>query len=318
MAGSALALNALAKDYGRKLEWSGPLYESMKVEGPAIRLRFSHADGLMAKGGGPLNHFLVAGDDLDFVPAEARIDDGGVVVSSAGVPHPVAVRYAWQSNPEGCNLANAAGLPASPFCTDTADTYGKPLPLKGGDFAYPYATIDEKESAQATGWTFQRRRAKSARRQDGPGGERRPAVPLLGRSEWILAAGDPGLRACGRSVRRSLPAAIHRRRFRRRELHRHREATHRRSGGGFQVGTLDKPGGGWTSRGLSYVAKATDRGKPDRCRIRPQERRQSLGCVLVRIGVFMGGPRQGKSSRGQGGIPMRVLFMLVLAVFDGS
>ena len=34
------------------------------------------------------------------------------------VPHPVAVRYAWGDNPEGCNLYNGAGLPASPFRTD--------------------------------------------------------------------------------------------------------------------------------------------------------------------------------------------------------
>jgi sialate O-acetylesterase len=116
-AGVRLALNALAKDYGRKLEWSGPLYESMKVESSAIRLRFSHADGLMAKGGGSLKRFLVAGDDLDFVPAEARIDDGGVVVSSAAVPHPVAVpnpvkpgevhNIARQARPQQCQGKNA-------------------------------------------------------------------------------------------------------------------------------------------------------------------------------------------------------------------
>jgi sialate O-acetylesterase len=40
-----------------------------------------------------------------------------VIVSSAAVPVPVAVRYAWADNPT-CNLANDAGLLAAPFRTD--------------------------------------------------------------------------------------------------------------------------------------------------------------------------------------------------------
>ena len=39
------------------------------------------------------------------------------MVSSADVPMPLAVRYAWADNPD-CNLYNGAGLPASPFRTD--------------------------------------------------------------------------------------------------------------------------------------------------------------------------------------------------------
>jgi sialate O-acetylesterase len=31
---------------------------------------------------------------------------------------PVAVRYAWVNFPDGCNLFNAAGLPAAQFRTD--------------------------------------------------------------------------------------------------------------------------------------------------------------------------------------------------------
>jgi sialate O-acetylesterase len=37
------------------------------------------------------------------------------------VPAPVAVRYAWDDYPIGCNLYNAAGLPAAPFRSDTWD-----------------------------------------------------------------------------------------------------------------------------------------------------------------------------------------------------
>ena len=37
---------ALANVYGRKMEFSGPVYAGMKVEGDAIRISFTHAQGL--------------------------------------------------------------------------------------------------------------------------------------------------------------------------------------------------------------------------------------------------------------------------------
>jgi len=115
--GRRLALNALAKDYGKKIEFSGPVYDSMEVEGSKIRLTFSHAEGLQAKGG-ELERFEIAGADQKFVWATAKIEGSNVIVSSEEVPAPVAVRYAWANNPDGCNLYNAADLPASPFRTD--------------------------------------------------------------------------------------------------------------------------------------------------------------------------------------------------------
>ena len=115
--GDRLARIALAKVYGHKLEYSGPAYESMKVEGSAIRLKFSHADGLVARDG-TLKWFTIAGADGKFVPAEARIDGRTVVVSSSEVATPAAVRYAWVNYPEGGHLYNAAGLPAAQFRTD--------------------------------------------------------------------------------------------------------------------------------------------------------------------------------------------------------
>jgi sialate O-acetylesterase len=116
--GGRLALAALAKTYGQKVVYSGPMYRSMKREDGKIRLRFDHVeDGLVAKGG-KLTGFAVAGADHKFVWADAEIDGNSVVVSSPRVPEPVAVRYAWAANPV-CNLFNGAGLPASPFRTDT-------------------------------------------------------------------------------------------------------------------------------------------------------------------------------------------------------
>jgi sialate O-acetylesterase len=116
--GTRLALAALANVYGRKLEYSGPAYRRMKVEGERVRLSFDHAEGgLVARDGERLKGFAVAGEDGRFVWADAIIEGGEVVVSSPEVKKPTAVRYAWADNP-AANLYNRAGLPASPFRTD--------------------------------------------------------------------------------------------------------------------------------------------------------------------------------------------------------
>ncbi len=115
--GRRLALCALGESYGRKTEYSGPWYHSMKVTGNEIRLSFDHLDGGLAAKGGELHGFAIAGEDRNFVWANASIDGNHVLVSSPAVPKPVAVRYGWDINPV-CNLYNHAGLPAVPFRTD--------------------------------------------------------------------------------------------------------------------------------------------------------------------------------------------------------
>lgn len=116
--GQRLAVWALATTYQKPVVPSGPIYRSMTVEGSGIRLRFEHAAGGLASASGPLRTFVVAGADRRFKTAMAVIDGAAVLVSSPEVPAPVAVRYAWADNPDGCNLRNLAGLPASPFRTD--------------------------------------------------------------------------------------------------------------------------------------------------------------------------------------------------------
>ena len=116
--GQRLALWALATTYNKPIAYSGPLYDSMKIMGPEVRIRFTHAGaGLEARGGGRLQGFAIAGADRKFHWADARIEGDAVVVSSRDVPDPVAVRYAWADSPQ-CNLFNLDGLPASPFRTD--------------------------------------------------------------------------------------------------------------------------------------------------------------------------------------------------------
>ena len=116
--GKRLALIAQAQDYGQAVEYSGPMYTSMDVEGERIRLHFSHVDGGLVAKNGPLTGFAIAGADRQFYWAQARIENDTVVVQSDLAPNPVAVRYAWADNP-ACNLYNRAALPASPFRTDS-------------------------------------------------------------------------------------------------------------------------------------------------------------------------------------------------------
>jgi sialate O-acetylesterase len=117
--GDRLSRIALANVYGQKIEYSGPVYDSMKIENGAIRISFTHLGGGLVAKGGPLKTFVIAGSDGKFVPADATIDGDTVVVSSPSVSSPAAARYAWENYPDGCNLYNAAGLPAPPFRTDT-------------------------------------------------------------------------------------------------------------------------------------------------------------------------------------------------------
>lgn len=138
--GLRLALIALGDAYGKPIEYSGPLYDSMKVEGNKVRLKFTHlGGGLISRDGGPLKHFAIAGSDQKWVDATAEIDGDSIVVSSPAVAAPVAVRYAWAANPDGCNLWNKAGLPASPFRTDDwkvitqGDWYFKTAPVHAAD-----------------------------------------------------------------------------------------------------------------------------------------------------------------------------------------
>jgi sialate O-acetylesterase len=109
---------ARANVYGEKIEYYGPMYQSMQVEGNSIRVKFTHVGGGLVARGGDLKWFQVAGAERNFVDATARIDGDTIVVTAPGVSAPVAVRYAWHRWPQGANLYNADGLPASQFRSD--------------------------------------------------------------------------------------------------------------------------------------------------------------------------------------------------------
>ncbi|OGV60146.1 MAG: hypothetical protein A2X45_13250 [Lentisphaerae bacterium GWF2_50_93] len=127
--GKRLELSALKVAYGQDVVFSGPTYDSMKVDGDKIVLSFKNIGGGLVAKDGDLKQFAIAGDDPSspegsataskvFVWAKAKIDGDKVIVWSEEVKKPVAARYAWANNPEGCNLYNKEGLPAVPFRTD--------------------------------------------------------------------------------------------------------------------------------------------------------------------------------------------------------
>jgi sialate O-acetylesterase len=115
--GERLVLAARAEAYGEKIEYSGPVYKSMKVDGNKIILTFDHVGGGLVIKGNELKDFTIAGEDKKFVPAMAKIVKDKVVVSAEGIDNPVAVRAGWRFCPQ-MNLYNKENLPATPFRTD--------------------------------------------------------------------------------------------------------------------------------------------------------------------------------------------------------
>jgi sialate O-acetylesterase len=117
--GKRLSLAAQKLAYGEKeIVSSGPIYQSMQINGNKIILSFSEIGSGLTMKGDQLHSFAIAGSDNQFVWAEAKIENNRVIVWNDRIANPVAVRYAWADNPEGANLYNKEGLPASPFRTD--------------------------------------------------------------------------------------------------------------------------------------------------------------------------------------------------------
>lgn len=136
--GVRLSLIARHLVYGEDIVYTGPTYDSMKVEGNKVWITFKNTGGGLAIGAPPwspsgrippvaseLKGFAIAGPDQKWVWAQARINRDQVVVSSDQAPNPVAVRYGWADNPP-CNLYNKEKLPATPFRTDDWEAYPPP------------------------------------------------------------------------------------------------------------------------------------------------------------------------------------------------
>jgi len=139
-AGRRLALWALAKDYGKDVVTSGPLYRSRRVEGDKVVVEFTHTHGGLFIGrknkldpaeklpDGKLVNLEIAADGRQWVPAQSRIDDETLVAWADGVAKPTDVRYCWKSTADEPFLYNQAGLPAAQFNTTTDYSARRPTP----------------------------------------------------------------------------------------------------------------------------------------------------------------------------------------------
>jgi len=116
--GKRLSYWALAKEYGKKIPYSGPIYKSKKIKDDKIILSFDYTGKkLISIDNKELTYFTIAGEDKIFYPATAIIKGKNLIVSSEKVKHPVAVRFAWIETAQP-NFYNSDSLPASPFRTD--------------------------------------------------------------------------------------------------------------------------------------------------------------------------------------------------------
>ena len=137
--GMRMARWALAKQYGRDIPYTGPIYTGYAVNGGKVTVSFEKSSlfgGLMVGSKGmakdyreegkyvepavptpddKLNHFRLCGKDKVWHAADAAIVGDSVVVTSSRVPEPIGVQYAYNAVPENSNLYNQAGLPATPF-----------------------------------------------------------------------------------------------------------------------------------------------------------------------------------------------------------
>ena len=151
--GKRLALWALKHDYNQSIPvWSGPLYKSHEIKGDKVIIKFDSAgSGLMSgekpvmdatrETADPLKHFEICGADRQWKLALAEITEKDTItVSHPEVPKPSVVRYAWAPNPEGANLYNKEGLPASIFTTEAE------VPAEVGAVAPAKAPTSRKKS----------------------------------------------------------------------------------------------------------------------------------------------------------------------------
>jgi sialate O-acetylesterase len=117
--GARLANWALHDTYKKEgIVYKSPVYKSMEVKKGKAYITFDNAPtGLMAKEK-IITEVYVAGSDQQFYPADAKIENNQLVVSSKLVKEPVAVRYGFTNTAIG-NLFGKEGLPVNPFRTDS-------------------------------------------------------------------------------------------------------------------------------------------------------------------------------------------------------
>lgn len=114
-----LAALTLHEHYGvgRQADYKSPVYAHAETKGNTMIISFDHLEnGLQAKDG-RITELFIAGEDRVFHEAVGTIKGNTLHVTSANVPHPVAVRFGFTETAMP-NLFNKNGLPVGPFRTD--------------------------------------------------------------------------------------------------------------------------------------------------------------------------------------------------------
>lgn len=113
--GKRLAIAAQKVAYGENIVSSGPIYKSIKIYGNQVHVTFDHVGTGLTYTGESLNGFTLSADGKNFLPAKAKIVGKQVLIWNTLLTKPIALRYAWADSPDGANLYNKEGLPASSF-----------------------------------------------------------------------------------------------------------------------------------------------------------------------------------------------------------
>lgn len=126
--GHRLALQALYGVYGFKnLEHTAfsPMYRECIVKGGELELHFKHCLGFKVQEDATAKEnvgedkslgFEIAGADKEFKPADVKIKDCVITLSSSEVAEPLYARYCW-TNYGNVNIFGINGLPLAPFRT---------------------------------------------------------------------------------------------------------------------------------------------------------------------------------------------------------
>ena len=116
--GRRLARVALARTYKFDIIDSGPVIAKAEREGAGFRVSFNASPSAVIAPLVDVPGFQLAGEDKVFKPAQAKLENGTVLVTSTEVTEPIAVRYGWTNSPTP-GLFNNEGLPAVPFRSDS-------------------------------------------------------------------------------------------------------------------------------------------------------------------------------------------------------
>jgi sialate O-acetylesterase len=117
--GFRLANWALGETYNKSTSpYKSPMYDRAEVSGGKLVIYCKNAPhGLMAKGKA-ITGFLVAGEDGQWLPADAKIDGEKIIVWNKKIRQPVNARYGFSNTLVG-NVFSTENLPLCPFRTDS-------------------------------------------------------------------------------------------------------------------------------------------------------------------------------------------------------